>query len=242
MNKWKEFANIFDLDLNEPFTLFDTENFEDKKSVFCISEKGLMVWNPQKKQWDKDYGITSLIEGRFNIRKKPFPSDGDEYFYFDNSVVKSKKFESSFFDLVNEKAKNMFKTKDDALNGYSALYNNLVKEHKDSCGIFPQKLIMSESQKAEKKESEKPLKETKQKVNYIEIWEPKYSTNSVLIATYKVVNGINRVIFTKAKRLADYEYEILGSDIKKCPTQENGNILVYVVPLSAFKKQLRQKP
>lgn len=239
MNKWKEFANIFGLDLNEPFTLFDTENFEDKKSVFCISEKGLMVWNPQKKQWDKDYGITSLIEGRFNIRKKPFPSDGDEYFYFDiKNTVKSKKFEHSFFDFVNIKASNVFKTKEDAVNGYHALNNRLCKEYQDSCGIFPQKLIPPE----QPKETEaQPLQKTEQKVNYIEIWEPKYSTNSVLIATYKVVNGINRVIFTKAKRLADYEYEISGEEIRKCPTQENGNIMVYVVPLSAFKKQLRQK-
>jgi hypothetical protein len=55
----------------------------------------------------------------------------------------------------------------------------------------------------------------------IEIWTPKYSTNSVLIAKYKV-GADNLIVFTKAKHLAGFEYRISGE--------------VYVVPFDSLER------
>lgn len=68
----------------------------------------------------------------------------------------------------------------------------------------------------------------------IEIWQPKYSTNSVLIATYKVTRGKNRIKFTKAKYLQGKVFEVDGKEVMECPVITNGRISCYDVPMSAL--------
>ena len=70
-------------------------------------------------------------------------------------------------------------------------------------------------------------------MNKIEIWQPKYKTDSVLIATYKVAPE-NTIIFTKAKHLEGKEYSISGADIRQFPVVNNGKISCYDVPMSAL--------
>lgn len=70
----------------------------------------------------------------------------------------------------------------------------------------------------------------------IEIWQPKYKTNSVLIATYKVANGTNLIKFTKAKHLQGLVFEASGSDIRSCPIQTNGRVDCFDVPMSMLKQ------
>lgn len=65
----------------------------------------------------------------------------------------------------------------------------------------------------------------------IEIWQPKYKTDSVLIATYKV-SAENIITFTKAKHLEGKEYQISGDKIRSCPVVNNGKIACYDVPMS----------
>lgn len=69
--------------------------------------------------------------------------------------------------------------------------------------------------------------------NVIDIWNPKYKTDSVLIATYKVAEE-NTIIFTKAKHLEGKEYNISGDDIRQFPIVTNGKISCYDVPMSAL--------
>ena len=76
-------------------------------------------------------------------------------------------------------------------------------------------------------------------MNKIEIWSPKYSNNTVLIAKHKVAQGENLIYFTEANHLPNY-YSMQGADIIKYPTQvnltKNGKkLVVYVVPLNDFK-------
>lgn len=72
-------------------------------------------------------------------------------------------------------------------------------------------------------------------MNIIEIWQPRYKDNTVLIATYKVKTE-NYIKFTKAKHLEGRMFFITDSDIKQCPTQQNGNGRVYVVPMDLLKQ------
>jgi hypothetical protein len=69
----------------------------------------------------------------------------------------------------------------------------------------------------------------------IYIWEPKYSTNEVLIGAHKVLDGLNDICFTKSKALRGAVYAIQGSKIKSFPKQKNGNGYVYVVPFGELQ-------
>lgn len=66
----------------------------------------------------------------------------------------------------------------------------------------------------------------------IEIWSPKYSTNEVLIATHRVKDGDNKIVFTKAKELIGNVYSIDGAKIRSFKTQKNGKATVHCVPMS----------
>ena len=68
----------------------------------------------------------------------------------------------------------------------------------------------------------------------IEIWSPRWHDRKVLIAKYKVVSGINKIVFTKSKCLKGKVFDVNGSVISKYPLETNGTILCYVVPLDVI--------
>ncbi len=71
----------------------------------------------------------------------------------------------------------------------------------------------------------------------IEIWSPRYSTNSVLVAMYKVLPGENLVRFTKAKHLAGMTYKFDGNAVReKCPIETNGKIACYAIPMDMLER------
>jgi len=72
--------------------------------------------------------------------------------------------------------------------------------------------------------------------NRIEIWQPRYKDNTVLLAKYKIVDGENEIIFTKAKHLADMVFSINSNDIKQCSIANNGKIDCYVVPMDKLTR------
>lgn len=69
----------------------------------------------------------------------------------------------------------------------------------------------------------------------IEIWAPRYHDRTVLIAKYKVKDGINEITFTKARTLTDKVFTISGEDIRRCPLESNGKIPCYAVPLEDLR-------
>lgn len=69
----------------------------------------------------------------------------------------------------------------------------------------------------------------------IEIWQPRYKDNTVLIAKYKVHTGMNRIRFTKAKHIAGMEFQIHSMEIRKCPVDTNGSIPCYAVPFDKLE-------
>ena len=70
----------------------------------------------------------------------------------------------------------------------------------------------------------------------IEIWEPRYKDNTVLIATYKVKPGDNHIVFTKARHLMGMEFIVSSEIIQRCPTQTNGKIPCFVVPFEKLQR------
>ncbi|SDB14637.1 hypothetical protein [Eubacterium oxidoreducens] len=72
--------------------------------------------------------------------------------------------------------------------------------------------------------------------NIIPIFAPKYSTESFLLAQYKVKDGENIIKITKAKHMLGYEFSIDGEDARQYPLRSNGKIMCYEVPISACKR------
>jgi len=69
------------------------------------------------------------------------------------------------------------------------------------------------------------------------IWQPKFSTQEVLIATNKVREGKNYVFFAGDRNHPDlYSYD--GSKVKtQCKITSNGKIYCYCIPLSWLENE-----
>ena len=70
----------------------------------------------------------------------------------------------------------------------------------------------------------------------IKIWQPRWHDRKVLIAQYKVREGINKIKFTKARTLADKVYSLDSTQIRQYPLESNGKIPCYAVPLDTVVK------
>lgn len=70
-------------------------------------------------------------------------------------------------------------------------------------------------------------------MNTIEIWKPRYHDMTVLIAPYRVKDGVNRIIFTKT--YPNKELFMDGAKIRTYPKQPNGKISCYAVPFIDFE-------
>lgn len=68
----------------------------------------------------------------------------------------------------------------------------------------------------------------------IEIWQPRYHDKKVLLARYKVCDGDNKIVFTKAKHLAGKTFHVSGDVVRKCKLETNGSIPCYAVPMDAL--------
>ena len=72
-------------------------------------------------------------------------------------------------------------------------------------------------------------------MNTIEIWAPRFSTGHVLIAPYKVVHGMNRIVFTHTMK--DKVLLMDGAKIASYPMESNGKIGCHAVPLKDFENE-----
>lgn len=69
----------------------------------------------------------------------------------------------------------------------------------------------------------------------IQIWEPRYSDDTVLVAKYKVKDD-NLIVFTKAKHLKGMEFRVSGETVRKCPLDNNSKIECYAVPMDLLQR------
>lgn len=73
----------------------------------------------------------------------------------------------------------------------------------------------------------------KRKAN-IEIWEPLYHRNAVLVAKYKVKKGRNVIKILKGAYKGKYEMSEIA--IRSYPVHSNGKIDCFMIPLSKLRR------
>lgn len=67
----------------------------------------------------------------------------------------------------------------------------------------------------------------------IEIWQPRWKDRKVLIAKFKVREGVNEIRFTKAPSLGTDIFRVNSEVIRACPIGSNGKLDCYEVPLDS---------
>jgi len=71
----------------------------------------------------------------------------------------------------------------------------------------------------------------------IEIWEPRYSTNTCLILARKIKQGRNfKVWFSKAQSLEGKKFYVSKDTITKYPKQSNGSDMCYALPMDELRQ------
>lgn len=70
--------------------------------------------------------------------------------------------------------------------------------------------------------------------NKLEIWHPRYHDKVVLLAKHKI-GAHNEIIFTKAPSMGDNHFYVSGAEVRSCPTETNGTIACYAVPMAMLK-------
>lgn len=76
-------------------------------------------------------------------------------------------------------------------------------------------------------------------MNMIEIWEPRFSRKDVLVAKYKVKDGANKIVFTRAWK--DKILYMDGAKMRTYPVETNGVIECYAIPVKDFEQEITQK-
>lgn len=69
----------------------------------------------------------------------------------------------------------------------------------------------------------------------IEIWAPKYSNRTVLLAAYKV-GAHNKITFTRAKSMGTDPYYVSGKTVQSFPVVTNGSVKCYAVDLDKLER------
>lgn len=69
--------------------------------------------------------------------------------------------------------------------------------------------------------------------SHIEIWQPRWHDRKVLIAKHKVATH-NKIVFTKSPTMKG-EYYASKDTITKYPTESNGKIECYAVPVGELE-------
>lgn len=79
-NLMPEVAKLLGVELGEEFTVYDTEVGIHGRTVFLITDKGLVCKEEPKR--DNDYVMKGLLLGTMEIEKLPWvPKVGDSYYY-----------------------------------------------------------------------------------------------------------------------------------------------------------------
>ena len=137
MNKYKDVAKLFDLELYEIFYVKQKNgNFIEgrtpsgiRKLEYHFSESGLFTANGGPYAND----LMILLDGDWEVVKLPFkPKKNESYWYYaHNYEAVQTKWDSSTFDYEFWKSGNCFRTEEEAETKGKAIIDAIVKEFED---------------------------------------------------------------------------------------------------------------
>ena len=139
MNKWKQFAEILELDLEQEFLLTDVDGNTKGELIYKFTEDGLLYKSPTLVKWSKSSSdtILRLLNGDYKVVTKPWkPKKGDIYSYYINSTyfdgTNSCRWTDEGLDLLFWKVGNCFKTEEEAKAKGKEIMEQIHKEYEEA--------------------------------------------------------------------------------------------------------------
>ena len=138
MNKWKKFAEILELELEQEFVLTDIDGNRKNKYTYKITEDGLLYKSPIFNWAISSLGtIANLLDGDIKAVPKPWkPKKGDIYSYYINSTyfdgINSRRWTDEDLDLLLWKSGNCFRTEEEAKTKGKEIMGQIKKEYEEA--------------------------------------------------------------------------------------------------------------
>lgn len=139
MNKWKEFAEMLGLELEQEFVLTDFDGNRKDKCTYKITENGFLSKPPESIDWSVmpicTFTIVNLLSGNIKAFTKPWkPKKGDKYFYYAKAFGQTvyKIWIDENYDLLLWKAGNCFKTEEEAATKGKEIMEQIQKEYDEA--------------------------------------------------------------------------------------------------------------
>lgn len=137
MNKWKEFAEILELELEQEFVLTDVDGSRKDIFTYKITEDGIFYKSKISNDWFKTELVDELLNGCIKAVPKPWkPKKGDIYSYYINSTyfdgTNSCMWTDEGLDLLFWKVGNCFKTEEEAETKGKEIMEQIQKEYEEA--------------------------------------------------------------------------------------------------------------
>ena len=139
MNYYKQFAEMFGLELEQEFILTDDDGNRKDKYTYKITEDGLLYKSPPFINWSiSSLGtIGKLLDGDVKaVTKQWKPKKGDNYYYYINSTyfegINSCMWTDECLDLLHWKVGNCFKTEEEAKSKGKEIMEKIRKEYEEN--------------------------------------------------------------------------------------------------------------
>ena len=137
MTYWKQFAEMFGLELEEEFRLVNPDGTKVDNDLYKIREDGLFYKKRKDGVWlpEPSTTLSSLLQGLCKAVPKPWkPKKGDEYWSY--SVKSSQACCGMFGEYVKDyamwKSGNCFRTEEEAKTKGKEIMEKLVKEYEEA--------------------------------------------------------------------------------------------------------------
>ena len=137
MNYYKQFAEIFGLELEQEFSLIKSDGEKVDDDLYKITEDGIFYQKEKNGFWLSEPSSTfsCLLKGSYKAVPKPWkPKNGERYWYY--SPLSRKTFyltrEDGLDDLLLWKAGNCFKTREEAETKGKKIMEQIAKEFKEA--------------------------------------------------------------------------------------------------------------
>lgn len=139
MNKWKEFAGILSLELEQEFVLTDVDGNRKDQFTYKITENGFLSKPPESIDWSVmpicTFTIVNLLSGNIKAVSKPWkPKKGEQYWFYSYSLKHkySNKWDGGNYDLLLWKVGNFFKTEEEAATKGKEIMEHIQKEYDEA--------------------------------------------------------------------------------------------------------------
>ena len=138
MNKWKEFAEILELELEQEFVLTDVDGNKKDQFTYKITEDGFLSKPPESVDWSVmpicTFTIVNLLSGNIKAVTKPWKPEKGERFWaylYGLERANSTRWDCGTYDLLLWKAGNCFKTEKEAETKGKEIMEQIQKEYEE---------------------------------------------------------------------------------------------------------------